>query len=463
MTDESSYYEEEDAGPGLPAQLRDPIRVLRRQLPLMFTSLVLFLIATAAVTMLFPLKYEARATILLTGKSIPDEFVPTTVIANILEEFEAIRGLVFSRTSLSTIISETGLYPKERDSVPLEGLAVRLGTELTVEPIMTSSRSRDTPHSMAFEVKMAGDDPELVAVVVNTAVADLINANIEYRSRQARITTEFMKREYDAADAELRIHQRYLAEFRADHMGALPEEQGAAISKLERLVDERGNSILLITELQARLERVDARPEALLEDGTLEALRSRLNNARAIYTDDHPTIHSLTRQVAEREKLEGTDGSPRSAAAMEERAEIAKSIELEQMRLDTIDKTVRDLEGLLATTPTISEEYAALVRKEIILQENYVEYLRKLKNAELALSLEQSQQGAQLTRLDSALPPSSPILERWMVAFAGFVLSFGLALAVGIARELLNPVLIDEQHLEESIRIPCLGSITELA
>ena len=246
-------------------------------------------------------------------------------------------------------------------------------------------------------------------------------------------------------------------------MGALPEEQGAAISKLERLVDERGNSILLITELQARLERVDARPEALLEDGTLEALRSRLNNARAIYTDDHPTIHSLTRQVAEREKLEGTDGSPRSAAAMEERAEIAKSIELEQMRLDTIDKTVRDLEGLLATTPTISEEYAALVRKEIILQENYVEYLRKLKNAELALSLEQSQQGAQLTRLDSALPPSSPILERWMVAFAGFVLSFGLALAVGIARELLNPVLIDEQHLEESIRIPCLGSITELA
>ena len=59
--------------------------------------------------------------------------------------------------------------------------------------------------------------------------------------------------------------------------------------------------------------------------------------------------------------------------------------------------------------PDVAEEYTALVGTEQILQESYVEYLRKLKDAELALSLESAQQGAQLTRQDVALPPDNPV------------------------------------------------------
>jgi uncharacterized protein involved in exopolysaccharide biosynthesis len=466
MTNEPNdhdQYEDEDSAPGLPAQLRDPIRILRRQRNWILVSLILCWIGTAGATVLFPVKYEAQATILLTAKSIPDEFVPTTVIANILEEFDAIMGRVFSRDNLSKLIGETDLYEKERETLTLADLAIRLRSVLTVEPADRTSRGRDTPHSMAFEVKMVGEDPEILARVVNATVADLINANLEYRSQQARITTEFMKREFDSADEALRVQQRALAEFRAANRGALPEEQPGVISKLERLQDQRGNSILLISEFQARLERVDARPLAMSEDETLEALRARLQHTRAIYTDDHPNVTSLQRQLAVREELEAGGGLPSGFAASEERAEVAKSIELEQMRLDLIDATVIELEALIALTPSIAEGYEALVRKEIILQENYVEYLRKLKNAELALSLEHSQQGAQLTRLDSAIPPTSPVIPRWLIAAAGFVASIGFALALGIAREFLQPVIIDEQHLEDSMPIPCLGSINEFA
>jgi len=462
--DEYDEYEDEGNSPLLPPQLRDPIRILRRQKGWIILCLLLGWLATAGATVVFPLKYQAHATILLTAKSIPDEFVPTTVIANILEEFDAILGRVFSREKLSKLIGETGLYEHEQETQSMADLVIRLRSSLSVEPAERTSRSgRDTPHSMAFDVTMVGDDPEIVAKVVNATVADLINENLEYRSQQARITTEFMKREFESADEALRMHQRELAQFRAANRGALPEEQAGVISKLERLEDQKGNAILLISEFQAGLERIDARPLALSEDESLEALRARLQNARAIYTDDHPNVTSLQRQVAMREELEGGGISIGGHAINEERAELSKGIELEQMRLDQIDATVIELEALLARTPVIAEEYSSLQQTEIILQENYVEYLRKLKNAELALSLEHSQQGAQLTRLDSALPPTSPVLPRWMVGAAGFVASIGFALFFGIVRELLQPVIIDEQHLEDSISIPCLGSINEFA
>lgn len=466
MTTETDFYEDDgEEAPGLPAALRDPARVLRRQSRLILFSLALFLAVTSAATLHFPLKFQARATILLTAKSIPDEFVPTTIIANILEEFEAIRGIVFLRANLAKIISDTGLYPEERETLTLEDLAGRLLSELTVTPVAGVAgvgRPKAAPHSVSFEVAMSGEDPEVLAAVVNRTVAELISANVEYRSRQARVTTEFMEREYSRADEALRVHQRKLAEFRAQNRGALPEEQNGVTSKLERLEVQRGNAILLISEFQAQLERIDARPQAFTESETLEDLRSRHQTATAIYTDDHPMIISLKRQLTAWEEKEGTTGSTADIEALEEREAIAKGVEIEQLRLDQIDRTVSDLEGRLNAAPLIAEEYAALVREEAILEENYNEYLRKLKNAELALSLEHSQQGARLVRLDEAMPPTSPVIPRWLVACAGAVVSIGLALLIGVVRELLAPVLIDEQHLEDSIPIPCLGSISEI-
>jgi capsular polysaccharide biosynthesis protein len=55
------------------------------------------------------------------------------------------------------------------------------------------------------------------------------------------------------------------------------------------------------------------------------------------------------------------------------------------------------------------------------------------------------------------------MMPRWMVGCAGVVISAGLALFIGIALEFLSPVIIDEQHLEDAIPIPCLGSISEIA
>ncbi len=464
---DASYYddlEEESGGrsAALPAQLRDPMGVLRRQLKLILILLVPLLALTALVTLNYPLRYQAVATMSLTAKSIPDEYVPTTVIANILEQFETIRAEVFSRDSLSSIIVETNLYAKERENTELSVLALRLGRELSVAPISPRSLARGAPQSVAFAVTLTGDEPQKTAEVVNATVAKMINANVEYRSRQARITTRFMQREFDRADEALNEHQRKLAQFRSEHRGALPEEQNAVTSKLERLEEQRRSAILRISDHESRLSLARARPGNTVNDGdTLASLQIRLQNARAVYTDEHPLVQSLERQVAEYDRAAAAEITGVAAAARAEIRQIQEGIALEQKRLAQIDDEVRQLEERVDVAPAVAEEYDALLRKDQILRENYIEYLRKLKNAELALSLESAQQGAQLTRLDSALPPTKPVFPRWIIACAGLVASLGIALAIGILRELLMAVVIDEGHLETLVPLPVIGSIPD--
>jgi uncharacterized protein involved in exopolysaccharide biosynthesis len=343
-------------------------------------------------------------------------------------------------------------------------LASRLGEELMVNSTSARTRSKSAPRSVAFEITFADSDPEMAANVVNTTIAQLIDANVDHRSRQARVTTQFMQREFDRADQELGAHQRKLAQFRADHRGSLPEEQEATIAKLERLEEQRRSAILRLSDYRAQLDRIDARPVAATGQPSIDALRERLQTAKALYTDDHPTVISLERHLA---ALTGAGGDASSASLnqmdRDERRAIEDGIEREQSRLTQIDEDTAKLEELLAKAPTIAEEYDGLMRNEQILRENFVEYLRKLKNAELALSLESSQHGAQLGRLDTAVPPTNPVIPRWMIAAAGIIVSIGGALAVGFLREILFPVIIDQRHLESAVPLPCLGSVSRVA
>jgi succinoglycan biosynthesis transport protein ExoP len=466
MTNEASphrEFDELDESFGLPAQFRDPAGVLRRQRVWIFASFVLMLMLSAVVTVVFPLKYAATATIMLNAKNIPDEFVPTTIVASIVEQFEAIQGEVFSRDKLAQIVIDTGVYAKERETTELAVLSARLGREVFVTPVSRGSQGRGAPQSVTFEVSMTGKEPKLVANVVNAIVAALIDTNIAYRSRQARVTTEFMQREFDRADASLSVHQSRLAEFRGQNRGALPEEQAAALSKLDRLEDQRRSAILRISDHEVRLARLEASPLTLSDSESRADLISRLQGARAVYTDDHPTVRSLQRQLATMDETGDSQTSSLAQSEIEQLRTIQEGISLEQLRLRQIDAEVGELDRRVDSAPRIAEQYDSLIREEQILRENYVEYLRKLKNAELALSLESAQQGAQMTRLDTALPPTSPVMERWLVGCIGVFLSIGAAAFVGAWRELVYPVVIDAQHLESVARIPHVGSISEFA
>jgi uncharacterized protein involved in exopolysaccharide biosynthesis len=106
-----------------------------------------------------------------------------------------------------------------------------------------------------------------------------------------------------------------------------------------------------------------------------------------------------------------------------------------------------------------AEQLAALQERGGVLRENYVEFLRKVEEAQLAQSLESAQQGARVSVLDRATPPMTPKRPRWKVLALGLAATFMLSVGTGILLELVDPVVVSAHQLASIAERQVLGSI----
>lgn len=452
--DSSGDYSEVESG-GLPPFIRDPVGILRRGWKWGVAGFVPLAVVAVFLAESVPLKYEATSRLLMSSKSIPDEFVPTTIIAGASEQFQTIQGEILTRERLRKVVETTPSYAPLRERELMSSLVADLRNSLVIESVPLKGERGDI-RSLDIRVRLAGRDPTRIAETVNRITTELINQSNTFRTEQSRVTLDFMQREFEQADQALREHQRQLAAFRERYRGSLPEEQPATIAKLERLESQRRSIILQINDARAQLQ---AEATGLAIPGASMGERERkvaeLTRLLAIYTEDHPQVQSLRRQIAalggSEDEGDGRDTSVRSR--------ILSQIAAREERLSEIDEEVKQLEGQIARTPEITEEYQALQRKEVILQEAYTDYLRKLKNAELARSMELAQKGAQLALIESANVPTRPVISRIAFVGVGIVFALGLSLGLVLLHELLNPVVIDAAHVEQLTSLPTLGSL----
>lgn len=446
-------------GPILPPILRDPLGVLKRGSIWMILGFVVVLAPTLFAAHVFPLQYEATTQLLLTAKRIPDEYVPTTILAGVSEQFQAIRGQVFTRPTLATTIRETGLYRREQATTPMDVLADRLRKSVEIAS-MPSRDENNRERSVVYWISLRDRDPNVAANAVNFIAGKLIDQSISYRTEQSRVTSDFMRHEFEQADEALRAHQRKLVAFREEHRGSLPEEETATIAKLDRLESQRRSVILQINDSQLRqrlIQPTAAGPQEPTRDN-VEALEERLARELAIYTPEHPNIVSLERQI---EIARQNAPAASTARTLEE---VTRESELASLRaqLSSIEGEVARLEALVAKTPKITEEFRALEREERILQESYSEFLRKLKNAELSRSMENAQKGASLTRIEEAIAPRSPVIPRFVFYAAAVIASVAAGLLLAVLHELVKPVIVDEDHMGDVSDLPILGSIPRM-
>jgi len=454
-----SYGESsEGEGGGLPAFIRDPMGILRRGWKWGAAGFVPLAMVAVFFAESVPLEYQATARLLMSSKSIPDEFVPTTIIAGASEQFQTIQGEILTRERLRKVVETTPSYAPLRERELMSSLIADLRDSLAIESVPLRGE-RGEVRSLDIRVGLVGRDPKRIAETVNRITTELINQSNAFRTEQSRVTLDFMQREFEQADQALREHQRRLANFRERYRGSLPEEQPATIAKLERLESQRRSIILQINDARAQLQ---AEATGLVLPGAPMSERDQkvaeLTRLLAIYTEDHPQVQSLRRQIA---ALGGSEDEESSAdgAGMSLRSRLLSQIAAREERLAEIDEEVERLEAQVARTSEITEEYQALQRKEVILQESYTSYLRKLKNAELARSMELAQKGGQLSLIESANVPTRPVIPRIVFVAVGIVFALSLSLSLVLLHELLNPVVIDAAHVEQLTSLPTLGSL----
>jgi uncharacterized protein involved in exopolysaccharide biosynthesis len=461
---EGETLEASDAPDGpLPAALRDPLGCLRRRWPWMVVALLAGLAATAVFVFRKSPRYVASATVVVTSQRIPEEFVRPTVEEDALARVDTLLGEVLSRDALANLVSKHELYLDLQGSLPSEELLARVRADIEVSEEEANVRSRSRSEAARLlRISFVAHRPDVAAAVANE-VADLMTAgSIRIRTRQARLTTVFLRRELERAEPELRELDRRIAEFKERYRGELPAEFAANVAKLERLQQERQSLALQIAETETRLASLSSATVSSGEDAPPEVrivqLRGELAEALGVMTERNPEVLRLRRQIEQLEveigRVEGEDAQASGPSLV---VSSRRTVDELRSQLAVTEAEIRALDDRVSRTPAREEALGALEERQTVLRENYLEFLRKVQEAELAEDLEEAQQGAHFAVVDRAMPPSKPTGDRGKTLAAGVTLSLALFVGVGILLEIVDPVIVTVAQLELE-GLPVLGS-----
>jgi len=459
----SDEMDDFEAG-GIPDFLRDPFGTVRRYWPKMLVTLLLGLTATVVFVARQQPLYASFATVLVTSQQIREDLVRSTVQEDSFQRINALINSLLSLNTLTSLIEQYELYPQLRDSMTLAEIAAVMRSHVTIEAEQGAGWSkRDS--ARVYSITYEHPDPNVAANVANALAAKFTDESIRLRTQQANLATSFLKSELERAESALREQAEAVRKFQERHRGELPGDLQANLMRLDRLQQQRQSLAMQITEAENRRALVaqgsDGDTALTTPEQRLESLRAKLRVELEKYTEEHPNVVLLRNSIA---RLEEEIAASPPASRTDSAAPVAAQLEITALRnqLRATEVELEQLDQHVTRTPAREEELSALQERETVLRENYLNFLRKVQQAELAQSLEAAQQGARFSIADRAVPPTKPTRARMKFLILGVFASFGLAAGVGLLFEALDPVLVSRDQIEALGSVPVLGSAPRL-
>ncbi|SRR5579871_287544 len=300
-----------------------------------------------ALAFIWPPTYLSEGKILVQSQLIPTELVHPTVTSAAQERIQVIEQRLMTRDNMVAIIDKFQLFPEKRNLMSVTQLVDLMKKKTTIAAInnqLSFARRSDNP-TIVFTVGFEDSDPAVAARVANELVTRILNEDIKDRTSRASDTTKFLAREVERLQAESAAIDAKIAQ--AKQTALAPTSTGA----------------------------ID--PIAQLKADYLQK--------SAIYSEKHPIMKALKRQIDAAEKM------ARPAASSGD-----------------------DLDALQAQQDAV--------------QKNLEAATAKYSAAQLGEALEKNQQSEKLEVLEQPAVPQEPIKPNRSKFLA---MSFLLAFAAG--------------------------------
>lgn len=502
------------------------------------------LVAFSAIYLAFylPAVYESSATILIEQQEIPEELVQTTITGYAEERLQMVRQRVLATPRVVEIIQAFGLYPDKRPAVPLEDLATLFRENTAVLPLSVDEayvgRGRTANITYAFQLSFRYPEPDRVHEVAQELSRLWLAENDALRAESAARTARFLDTEVVRMEARLAESQARLAEFKERYTGTLPDDLLLNLRTQERLAEEltgvenalratRERKDLLESELAetprfrpvlsgsgepvlggadrlamlqqelivARGRYSENHPDvirlrreiAALSDepgsqaslaqqlrASLEANRMELRTAQETFAPDHPdvlrlqrTVTALETQLAEVERSGARQASSPTQAMNPPYLQLQTRIrtadaelqDLSRRRADLVSR-LNDIDRRIAQSPQVEREFSALAREHDVLQDEYRNLRVKQSRAGLAESLEEGGTGERLTIIEPPFVPTSPVQpNRAALSFLGIVLAIAMGLGVASLAESGDTTVRGRRDVSTLLEMPPIAII----
>jgi polysaccharide chain length determinant protein (PEP-CTERM system associated) len=478
--------------------LDDYLRMLRRRMKVILIPALAAPLAGFLVSYLSAPKYTSQSLVLVEGQKVPEGMVQPVVTTDISERIGTLQQQVLSQSRLQPMLERIGLLrPGENPEDVIEGIRNSMSVEPVVTDLSGGSAAKKRPGQQGsavpgFYVNYTARSAREAQQLCNELTSLLLEENLKSRQDAARGTTDFLSKQVDDTKHNLDELDAKLAAFKKEYIGQLPGDEDNNLKILMGLntqldantqtlsraqQDKAYTESVLAQQLTAwRNSQSSSNPQTLQQQ--LSQLQSQLIDLQARYTDDHPDVIKTKADIAEvRKKLDEINNpSDKSKAAETDKASATEPAEIRQLRLqlhqyeELISQATRDqkrlqdeiskYQGRVALSPAVEEQYKQLARDYDNTQKMYQDLLANKSKSDIALQMEQQQEGEQLRLLNPANLPDAPSFPNRLF-FAGGGFGAGLALSLGIALwlEVRDKSIRTQADVEAAVEIPMLVAV----
>jgi uncharacterized protein involved in exopolysaccharide biosynthesis len=341
--------------------------LIKRRWAYFFLPAVILAAAGVGGVMVWPATYLSEGRILVLTQQIPTELVQPTVTSAAEERIQVIEQRTMTRDNLIAIADKFQLFPEKRQLMSVTELVELMKKSTKIEPVdleLDFKQKRLRPNqspTIVFSVGFEYADPGTASRVANELVTRILNEDLRDRTARAGDTTKFLAREVEKLQADNTALDAKIAQLRL--VQGKPATSGTS-----------------------------DQPTTMLGQ-----LKAELVQRSALYSERHPLIQTLKKQIEAMEKAA-------SAPAIADSSGV------------TID---------------------ALVAQQEALQKNIDVAMAKLNAARLGENLEKNQQSEKLEVIEQPTTPQEPIKPKRLKYSA---MAIALALMVGVGSVLFAEI-----------------------
>jgi polysaccharide biosynthesis transport protein len=459
-------------------------------------------IGAGILCVVLPESYRSSTLILVEGQKIPENYVQAVIGPTIEERLNSLQQQVMSRTVMTKMVEEFGLYPDMVRTNGIDAVVERVRKDIKVETM--GARSQRGTGVDAFSISFAHENPTIAMNMTSKLASQFIEENLKVREQLVAGASEFLEQELALAKDRLEEQEKAISQYKSKYMGELPEQVQANISALDRLQAQHSAAVEAIQKSTDRLTLIEKMLKeyetpvmagaatvpgpggVIVADPLVVRLRELEKNLTALsaeYKDTYPDIASLKQEIQSvkaqlKEQNETVVEKPESKEVSFAARKDMKPTDLylrelirqrDESRIEIVsmkDRLARtrvemsEYEKRVEKAPLREQELEILVRDYNNLKENYRTLLDKKLNARLAENLERRQKGEQFRIVDPANLPSKPDKpDRMKIMLVGLLLGCGLGVGSAISLEAMRPVFRRSEDVESLLHLRVIASI----
>ena len=436
---------------GLLTQLRTRGHALwRRRWIALGTAWALMLLGSTVVVLL-PDQYEVSARVYVDTDSLMGPLLKGIAVQDDLtQQLAVMQSTLLARPNLLKVARSVDLDLDTQNEVQLESTLDKIQARTSIE--VTGSK--------LFKITHVDPDPRRAKDLVQAFLGIFVENNLGQDREDMDSAQSFIAKQLSTYETQLRATEKRMADFRAQHpeLSVSASSGSSFLARLDKARTDVAEAEADLAKAKDQKERLAAQVKSapeLVESSSLELqpddanvaklaeLKDALNKKLAIYSDQHPEVVTLKKQLANLEM--------QSADAAVNRGE---------QRLANAKDTLKQLEDTASSSPMLEAEMADMNRDYAVLKQQYDQLRVRAESARISRAAKTDTAAMRFRVIE---PPELPVRpsgpKRTLLLIAVLCASIGGGLGIAFLLSEMDDSFATPGHLREAFKLPLLGTV----